>query len=63
VAIAATWSRSRERGAGGPPGTSVSAVALDWGFWHFGEFSRACKDCFGELPSDTLRRKPGSIPT
>jgi AraC family transcriptional regulator, ethanolamine operon transcriptional activator len=38
--------------------TTVSAVALDWGFWHFGEFSRAYKDCFGELPSDTLRRKP-----
>jgi len=43
--------------------TTVSAVALDWGFWHFGDFSRAYKDCFGELPSDTLRRKPGSIPT
>jgi AraC family transcriptional regulator, ethanolamine operon transcriptional activator len=38
--------------------TTVSTVALDWGFWHFGEFSRAYKDCFGELPSDTLRRKP-----
>jgi AraC family transcriptional regulator, ethanolamine operon transcriptional activator len=37
--------------------TTVSAVALDWGFWHFGEFSRSYKDCFGELPSDTLRRK------
>jgi AraC-like DNA-binding protein len=40
--------------------TTVSAVALDWGFWHFGEFSRAYKDCFGELPSDTLRRRPAS---
>jgi AraC-like DNA-binding protein len=40
--------------------TTVSAVALHWGFWHFGDFSRAYKDCFGELPSDTLRRKPGS---
>jgi AraC-like DNA-binding protein len=39
--------------------TTVSAVALDWGFWHFGAFSRAYKECFGELPSDTLRRKPG----
>jgi len=38
--------------------TTVSAMALDWGFWHFGEFSRAYKDCFGELPSDTLRRQP-----
>jgi AraC-like DNA-binding protein len=33
-------------------------VALNWGFWHFGEFSRAYKDCFGELPSVTLRRRP-----
>jgi AraC family ethanolamine operon transcriptional activator len=40
--------------------STVSAVALDWGFWHFGEFSRAYKDCFGELPSDTLRRKPSA---
>jgi AraC-like DNA-binding protein len=39
--------------------TTVSTEALKWGFWHFGEFSRAYKDCFGELPSDTLRRRPG----
>jgi AraC-like DNA-binding protein len=39
--------------------TTVSAEALNWGFWHFGEFSRAYRQCFGELPSDTLRRKPG----
>ena len=38
--------------------TTVSVEALNWGFWHFGEFSRAYKDCFGELPSDTLRSKP-----
>ena len=37
--------------------TTVSVEALNWGFWHFGEFSRAYKECFGELPSDTLRRK------
>jgi AraC family ethanolamine operon transcriptional activator len=41
-----------------PESTTVSAEALNWGFWHFGEFSHAYKDCFGELPSDTLRRKP-----
>jgi transcriptional regulator GlxA family with amidase domain len=41
-----------------PESTKVSAEALNWGFWHFGEFSRAYKDCFGELPSETLRRKP-----
>lgn len=38
--------------------TTVSTEALNWGFWHFGEFSRLYKDCFGELPSHTLRRKP-----
>ena len=35
---------------------TVSKVALDWGFWHFGEFSGAYKDCFGERPSQTLQR-------
>ena len=38
---------------------TVSAVALDWGFWHFGDFARAYKDCFGELPSETIRRGRG----
>jgi AraC-like DNA-binding protein len=37
--------------------TTVSAEALKWGFWHFGDFSRAYKACFGEAPSETLRRK------
>jgi AraC family ethanolamine operon transcriptional activator len=37
--------------------TSVSTVALDWGFWHFGEFSQAYKKCFGEMPSKTLKRR------
>jgi len=41
-----------------PGSTTVSAEALKWGFWHFGEFARAYKDCFGELPSDTLRQDP-----
>jgi transcriptional regulator GlxA family with amidase domain len=43
--------------AAAPESTTVSIVALDWGFWHLGEFSRSYRDCFGELPSDTLRRK------
>jgi AraC family transcriptional regulator, ethanolamine operon transcriptional activator len=38
--------------------TTVTTEAIRWGFWHFGDFCRAYKDCFGELPSDTLRRKP-----
>ena len=36
--------------------TTVSAEALNQGFWHLGEFSRAYRRCFGELPSVTLRR-------
>jgi AraC family transcriptional regulator, ethanolamine operon transcriptional activator len=36
---------------------TVTAEARRWGFWHFGDFARAYKGCFGELPSDTLRRK------
>ena len=42
--------------AGSQGATTVSAEALKWGFWHFGEFSRAYRECFYELPSDTLRR-------
>jgi AraC-like DNA-binding protein len=41
-----------------PGSTTVAAEALNWGFWHFGDFSRAYKACFGELPSETLRRRP-----
>lgn len=41
-----------------PGSTTVAAEALDCGFWHFGEFSRAYRECFGELPSATLRRRP-----
>ncbi len=41
-----------------PESTTVSIEALNCGFWHFGEFSRAYKECFGDLPSDTLRRRP-----
>ena len=36
--------------------TTVTDVAMNWGFWHFGEFSRAYKNCFGEKPSNTLRQ-------
>jgi transcriptional regulator GlxA family with amidase domain len=43
--------------AGNRRTTTVSAVALKWGFWHFGDFSKAYKNCFGESPSDTLRRE------
>lgn len=39
----------------GNPSTRNSSVALAWGFWHFGEFARDYRDCFGELPSQTLK--------
>ena len=39
--------------------TTVTDVALNWGFWHFGEFSRTYRNCFGEVPSHTLKQAPG----
>lgn len=39
--------------------TTVTDVAMKWGFWHFGEFSRAYKNCFDEVPSRTLKQTPG----
>jgi AraC-like DNA-binding protein len=35
---------------------SVKAVALAYGFWHLGDFSRSYHSTFGELPSETLKR-------
>lgn len=40
--------------------TTVTDVAMNWGFWHFGEFSRAYKNCFGEVPSNTLKKNPSA---
>ena len=42
--------------AAAPGFTTVAAIALDGGFRHMGEFAGAYKACFGERPSDTLRR-------
>ena len=47
--------------AASPRTSTVAVEALKWGFWHFGEFSRAYKECFGELPSVTLRRSLASL--
>ena len=43
-----------------PHTTSVTAVALNWGFSHYGEFAHDYKTCFDELPSETLRNSPKS---
>ena len=37
-----------------PQATTVSTEACRWGFWHFGEFTKAYKSLFDELPSETL---------
>ena len=39
----------------GAPGTTVTDVALAWGFQHFGRFAEAYRRRFGERPSETLR--------
>jgi AraC family ethanolamine operon transcriptional activator len=39
------------------PLETVTSVAYQWGFFHMGEFSGAYKDCFGELPSETFKRR------
>lgn len=38
------------------PGTIITRVANDWGFWHLGRFSSDYKRMFCELPSQTLCR-------
>ncbi len=40
----------------GIPGTTVISVAMNYGFFHLGRFSKFYKTRFGELPSITLRR-------
>ena len=37
-------------------GKSVSEVAMDWGFMHWGRFAGRYKLLFGEMPSATLRQ-------
>lgn len=39
------------------PGTTVTAVASRWGFFHLGHFSAAYRTRFGETPGATLARR------
>jgi AraC-like DNA-binding protein len=39
------------------PTTTVTEVAMSTGFTHMGRFSAAYRRCFGESPSETLRRR------
>ena len=37
-------------------GATVTDAALDWGFWHLGQFSADYRQMFGERPSQTRQR-------
>ena len=43
---------------GHPDETSVTEVAERWGFWHMGQLAKDYRRLFGELPSETLQRRP-----
>jgi AraC family ethanolamine operon transcriptional activator len=43
------------------PGTTVAAVAMKWGFFRLGYFSRDYRAMFGEQPSETLHRAHGRV--
>jgi AraC family ethanolamine operon transcriptional activator len=38
-------------------GASVKSAVEKWGFWHWSRFSHDYRQLFGELPSQTLRRR------
>jgi AraC-like DNA-binding protein len=47
--------RVREELRAAAPGTTVTAVAAQWGFWQLGSFAARYRERFGESPSQTLR--------
>ncbi len=44
-----------------PDAVSVSDVMVAYGVWHFSRFASRYRQVFGELPSETLRKKRGSL--
>ncbi|NBF05707.1 helix-turn-helix domain-containing protein [Pseudomonas sp. Fl5BN2] len=52
-------SAHRELLSRGPSETTVAEVAMHWSFWHLGRFSSSYRALFRELPSETLKRRPG----
>jgi AraC family ethanolamine operon transcriptional activator len=43
------------------PAPRVQDAAAKWGFWHLGHFVTDYKHMFGELPSETLRRRSAEL--
>jgi AraC family ethanolamine operon transcriptional activator len=43
------------------PPVKVSDAANNWGFWHLGQFAKDYENLFGELPSNTLKRRHGFV--
>lgn len=41
--------------ASDPNQTTVTGIAIQWGFWHMGKFAQDYRKMFGECPSETLR--------
>ena len=39
-----------------PLSTTVTKIATDWGFWHFGHFASHYRKLFDEPPSATLKK-------
>ncbi|MBW2509248.1 MAG: hypothetical protein JRE81_11500 [Deltaproteobacteria bacterium] len=44
-----------------PEETSVARVCLQNGAWELGRVAARFRELFGELPSETVRRKPSAI--
>ena len=40
-----------------PTDVKISDIANHWGYWHMGRFASDYRRFFGELPSDTIRRR------
>ncbi|HBC06370.1 MAG TPA: AraC family transcriptional regulator, partial [Rhodospirillaceae bacterium] len=42
---------------GGEDGATIAQIARAWGFGHMGRFAEIYRHQFGELPSETVRKR------